>query len=195
MMAPRYLGEVQLPHRVVSGGQTGVDRAALDVAIALGIAHGGWCPRGRRAEDGVIPERYRLREHASADYAARTEQNVVDSDATLIVARGEPTGGTALTRDLALRHGKPHLVVDLDVPQDPAAVRDWIGAHHVRTLNVAGPRESQQPGVQRDAEVFLYAVLVTSLRIARRRARVPASPRSSRRVARPPACHGRRRRP
>ncbi len=148
-----------LLQRVVSGGQTGVDRAALDAAIALGVPHGGWCPRGRRAEDGVIPERYRLREHASEDYAARTEQNVVDSDATLILGRGPLTGGTALTRELAVRHGKPHLVVELGDSPDPAAVRHWIRARHVGTLNVAGPRESLQPGIQREAERFLRAVL------------------------------------
>jgi hypothetical protein len=144
---------------VVSGGQTGVDRAALDVAIALGIPHGGWCPRGRRAEDGVIPERYALREHDSAEYAARTEANVVDSDATLIVARGEPTGGTALTRELARRHGKRLCVVDLAASPDVDAVRAWIEAERITTLNVAGPRESQQAGIGRAAVDFLTRVL------------------------------------
>ncbi len=89
--------------RIVSGGQTGVDRAALDVAIARRLPHGGWCPRGRRAEDGAVPARYALREHASPDYAARTERNVVDSDATLVLAIGSPTNGTALTVRLAAR--------------------------------------------------------------------------------------------
>lgn len=145
------------PHRVVSGGQTGVDRAALDVAIALGIAHGGWCPRGRRAEDGVIPDRYALVEHASAEYAARTEANVVDADGTLILCRGELSGGTALTRDLAVQHGKPLLVVDLSAAPRRETLREWLDEHDVRVLNVAGPRESQRPGIGAQAYAFLSA--------------------------------------
>ena len=98
--------------KIVSGGQTGVDRAALDFAIRHGFEHGGWCPQGRRAEDGVIPPVYRLQETGAADYDERTEKNVVDADATLIIAREtELTGGTAFTRDLALGHGGPLLVV------------------------------------------------------------------------------------
>jgi hypothetical protein len=144
---------------VVSGGQTGVDRAALDVAIALGIPHGGWCPRGRRAEDGTIPGRYALTEHASADYAARTEANVVDSDGTLVLHRGPLAGGTALTRELALREGKPLLLVDLAARADPADVHRWLDAHDVRVLNVAGPRESGCPGIAGEARAFLRKVL------------------------------------
>ena len=145
--------------RVVSGGQTGVDRAALDVAIALGIPHGGWCPRGRRAEDGSVPSRYALVEHSSADYAARTEANVADGDATLIIARGALSGGTALTRDVARRVGKPCLVVDLSARPDPIAVREWLATHAVGVLNVAGPRESQRPGIGDEARAFLREVL------------------------------------
>jgi hypothetical protein len=144
---------------VVSGGQTGVDRAALDVAIALGIPHGGWCPRGRRAEDGMVPARYALVEHASSDYAARTEANVVDSDATLIVSRGALGGGTALTRDVARRLGKPCLVVDLSASPAPRVVRDWLATNDVGVLNVAGPRESQRPGIGDEARTFLHEVL------------------------------------
>ena len=144
---------------MVSGGQTGVDRAALDVAIALGIPHGGWCPRGRRAEDGTVPARYTLVEHASSDYAARTEANVVDSDATLILARGALGGGTALTRDVARRLGKPCLVVDLAASPDPCAVREWLAVHDVGVLNVAGPRESQRAGIGDEARAFLRNVL------------------------------------
>ncbi len=118
-----------LPRRVVRGGQTGVDRAALDVAIALGIPHGGWCPRGRRAEDGVIPPRYSVTEHVSGKYAARTEANVTDSDATLILTRGKVSGGTALTRKLALRAGKPLLIVDLGGGPDASAVSRWLRTH------------------------------------------------------------------
>lgn len=143
------------PEKIVSGGQTGVDRAALDVAIALGIPHGGWCPRGRRAEDGQIPECYRLRETDSAEYAERTERNVIDSDATLILCGGQPAGGTLLTLRLAEKHEKPCWVVDFDHPCDPAAIRRWMEKAAVRTLNIAGPRESQRPGVGAAARAFM----------------------------------------
>lgn len=145
--------------RIVSGGQTGVDRAALDAALALGIPCGGWCPRGRRAEDGVIPGRYPLLETPSGDYRARTECNVRDSDATLIVAAGRLSGGTAHTLRSARRQGRPWLVVDLEGEPDPRAVRDWLREAGVRTLNVAGPRESQRPGIQARARALLEAVL------------------------------------
>ena len=141
--------------RIISGGQTGVDRAALDVAIAHGVSHGGWCPRGRKAEDGRIPERYALRELASAGYAARTARNVVDSDGTLVLTVGVPTGGTALTIGLADQYGRPCLVVDLDAPCSPGAVADWLETHHVRILNVAGPRESTSPGIHDRAAAYL----------------------------------------
>jgi hypothetical protein len=150
--------------RIVSGGQTGVDRAALDAAIAAGIPHGGWCPRGRLAEDGSIPERYRLRETASKEYRVRTEQNVLDSDATLVLCRGRPQGGTQLTLRLARKHLKPHLVVDLDAPPEMAAVRRWLSEHEVRVLNVAGPRESQTPGIGRQAVELLRNILAAPTR-------------------------------
>jgi len=145
--------------KIISGGQTGVDRAALDAAIELGIRHGGWCPRGRLAEDGPIPERYQLTETESPDYPVRTEQNVVDSDATLILCCGRPAGGTELTWRLAERHAKPCLVVDLDLPLDPLAIRRWIAENRVRVLNIAGPRESQSPGIAARAKALLREVL------------------------------------
>jgi Circularly permutated YpsA SLOG family len=102
--------------RIVSGGQTGVDRAALDVALELGLECGGWCPRGRRAEDGEIPARYPLRETRSAGYPVRTERNVRDSDATLVLHEGRLGRGTALTAGCARRLGRPLLEVDLRRP-------------------------------------------------------------------------------
>jgi hypothetical protein len=145
--------------RVVSGGQTGVDRAALDAALELGIPCGGWCPRGRRAEDGAIGPRYPLRETPSPDYAQRTEWNVRDSDGTLVLVRGEPSGGTALTIQLANALGRPALVVDPNVAGEAARVRDWIARSGIRTLNVAGPRESGSPGIYMEAVHLLRAVL------------------------------------
>ena len=145
--------------RIVSGGQTGVDRAALDIALDLGLRCGGWCPRGRRAEDGPLPSRYPLKDTPSADYAQRTEWNVRDSDGTLVLNRGVLDGGTALTIELARRLRKPCLVVDLDAPPEPAAVRAWLAARGLGTLNVAGPRERKRPGIYRLSGGFLVRVL------------------------------------
>lgn len=156
MESQRDLG---LPIRIISGGQTGVDRGALDAALAAGVDCGGWCPRGRWAEDGPIPQRYPLRETRSAKYHIRTRQNVLESDATLILACGPLTGGTELTRRLAQHHTKPCLVVDLDRSPSPHAVRTWLAAHGVQTLNVAGPRESAHPGIAARAHRFLLGVL------------------------------------
>ncbi len=144
--------------RIVSGGQTGVDRAALDVALLLDFEIGGWCPRGRRAEDGPISEYYPLAETASANYSQRTEANVRDSDATLILSRGRPSGGTALTRDTARTHNKPLLVLDLRTATPDDAVA-WIKRQAISVLNVAGPRESVAPGIYEEASSYLRQVL------------------------------------
>lgn len=150
--------------RVVSGGQTGVDRAALDAAMGAGIECGGWCPRGRRAEDGTIPGCYPLRETESADYRMRTRLNVADADGTLILVSGELSGGTALTRQLALAAGKPLLIIDLDSPAPLSEACSWVRGHHVCTLNIAGPRESQRPGIGRRASEFL-STLFSALKV------------------------------
>ena len=145
--------------KIVSGGQTGVDRAALDAAQAAGVPCGGWCPRGRLADDGPIPPRYPLRETPTASYAQRTRWNVRDSDGTLILNRGALEGGTALTADAARKLGKPCLILDLSARPDPAAARAWAAAHRVRVLNVAGPRERRLPGIARQARTFLRRLL------------------------------------
>ncbi len=136
--------------RIVSGGQTGVDRGALDFAVSHGIEHGGWVPRGRRAEDGPVPLAYSLTETKTSRYAERTRSNVLDSDGTLIICEGRPSGGTALTRSAALAAGKPLLFVDISRTRTACAVkaiRLWIEENAVSILNVAGPRESQRPGI------------------------------------------------
>ncbi len=144
---------------VISGGQTGVDRAALDVARKLGLRSGGWCPRGRKAEDGTIAACYPLKESASAKYEQRTKWNVRDSDGTLVLTRGVPTGGTALTIGIARRLGKPCLVLDLEQKPNVSQAWTWMEEHRIRMLNVAGPRESNAPGIHDEAKRFLQRVL------------------------------------
>ena len=130
---------------VISGGQTGVDRGALDAALDGGVPCGGWCPAGRMAEDGVIPERYPVTELANAGYAQRTQKNVEDSDGTLVITFGQASGGTAHTVELCRELGRPHLMVDAAcIPLEEAVRRaaDFVTSEDIRRLNVAGPRAS-----------------------------------------------------
>jgi len=154
--------------KIVSGGQTGADRAALDVAMGLGLETGGWVPHGRRAEDGRIPVRYAgLVETDTDSYQTRTALNVRDSDATLIFSFGEATGGTALTLKLAQSSRRPFLAVDLEsASQKDAAerVREWLEANGVRVLNVAGPRASGEPRITAAVTGVLNAVLIAEER-------------------------------
>ena len=147
------------PEKIVSGGQSGVDRAALDVAAELSLPRGGWCPRGRYAEDGPISDVYPLKETPSPATSQRTEWNVRDADGTLVLTEGEPSGGTAVTIEFAHRHKKPCLVVDLEEDAEPGAVGRWIAEHRVAVLNVAGPRESKCPGIYHRAAAFLREAL------------------------------------
>lgn len=151
--------------KIVSGGQTGVDRAALDAALAAGAACGGWCPRGRRAEDGTIPPDYPLAETDSGDYRARTHANVALADATLVVTFGEPTGGTALTLEFCRELGRPWLMLDAErMPVAEAAARAaaFVHAHGVTTLNVAGPRASGEPRAYDYARALIAALLASA---------------------------------
>lgn len=151
--------------KIVSGGQTGVDRGALDAALASGFPCGGWCPAGRRAEDGRIPDRYPVTELDSPRYLRRTRKNVEDSDGTLVLAHGAPTGGTRATVAHARRVGRPCLVLDLDGAgreEAVAAARAWIAGHGIGTLNVAGPRGSSAPDIQADAFAIISGVISPS---------------------------------
>ncbi len=167
-MKPQGMKYVQ---QIISGGQTGADRAALDAAIYLGIDYGGSLPKGRKAEDGPLSAKYdNLIELESADYQIRTEKNVLDSDATLIFTRGTPSGGTGLTLKLTQKHKKPFLVVDfLDHTPDEAIimVAAWLKKHLPQILNVAGPRESLAQGMYRDVYHVIKSMLL-SLRSARK---------------------------
>ena len=141
--------------KIVSGGQTGVDRAGLDAAMEAGIPVGGYCPKGRLAEDGTVPERYPLAELTSGRYASRTEKNVVESDGTLVLNLGELTDGTKATVDFAKEHGRAHLVLQLEEMPALQDCLSWIKEHGIRVLNVAGPRESKCPGIYLKAFAYL----------------------------------------
>lgn len=150
--------------KIISGGQTGVDRAALEVALFLEIPHGGWCPKGRRAEDGPVPLMFDLVETASFNYAVRTEKNVVQSDGTLILFRNTITRGTGLTVQFAKRHQRPYLCIDLAPLDDQdnmaieemsAEILNWIGQNNIHVVNVAGPRESTTPNINSQSHTLL----------------------------------------
>ena len=144
--------------KIVSGGQTGADRAGLDAAMDAGIRVGGYCPKGRLAEDGTVPDRYPLTELAKSGYPARTEKNVVESHGTLILNIGKLTGGTKLTVECARKHSKPFLIIQIDGQPSAESVINWISENNLRVLNVAGPRESKCPGLHARSVAFLREV-------------------------------------
>ena len=154
--------------KIVSGGQTGADRAALDVALELGLAVAGWVPKDRQAEDGSIAARYpNLRETESTEPEVRTERNVRDSDATLLLSHGALEGGSALTLELANRIGRPVLHIDLraaSIREAARQLRDWLAIVRPRTLNVAGPRSSKDPEIFEATRQFLRLVLTKKAR-------------------------------
>lgn len=134
--------------KIISGGQTGIDRGALDAALERAFPCGGFCPADRSAEDGPIPSRYPLKPLSGAGYSERTLQNVLESDGTVILSCGPPTGGTAWTRTCCERYAKPCLVMDAAITTAAAAapdIRRFVIEHGIRVLNVAGPRASQWP--------------------------------------------------
>ena len=148
--------------KLVSGGQTGADRAALHFAIDHGIAHGGWCPKGRTAEDGPIDAGYQLKETPSSGYLQRTEWNVRDSDGTVVFSIGRVlAGGSKRTAEFARKHGKPCLHLSEESgDQAPRMLRGFIEQHGIRVLNVAGPRASKEPDVGTFVTVTLNKALL-----------------------------------
>jgi len=148
--------------KIVSGGQTGADRAALDWAIKNNIPHGGWCPKGRKAEDGVIAACYQLRESSSANYLQRTEWNVRDSDATVVFSLAPVlSGGSKKTVEFAVKHGKPSLHLHPALSDAAGVLRRFVKTHSVRSLNVAGPRGSKEPSVGEFISTVLSAALLS----------------------------------
>ena len=151
----------------MSGGQTGADRAGLDAAIEVGIPHGGWCPRGRFAEDGKIPAKYRLKQTMSSFYTERTEKNVLDSDMTAVFTSGHPLGGSASTIIYAKRHGKSFRHFDLNA-KESVLVKElckWLGSARKDeiVLNIAGSRESTSPGIHEKVRNILEKALAAQI--------------------------------
>ena len=139
--------------KIISGAQTGADRAALDFALKFSIPHGGWIPKGRIAEDGPLPDKYQLQEMPTSSYPKRTEQNVIDSDGTVIFSRGKPTGGTDYIRKMVLKHKKKLVHIDLKLQTSYDAAYEILSSiefHHIKILNVAGPRASKDPAIYND---------------------------------------------
>lgn len=149
--------------KIVAGGQTGVDRAALEWALGNGVPHGGWCPKGRKAEDGVIPPQFQLRETGSDNYSIRTRRNVRDSGGTVIFSENaELTGGTQETAEFAKETGKPllRLVSSMGVDEAAAQLNAFLQEHRIVVLNIAGPRASEEP----NACAFVKTVLSQALK-------------------------------
>jgi len=148
--------------KIISGGQTGVDRGALDAALAAGFTCGGWCPHGRRSENGRIPDRYPLQEMLSVQYLDRTHRNVKESDGTLVLARGLLSGGTRATARFAKRIRKPCHVLDLNQHTMEGMLETtiaWLATHSIETLNIAGPRASADLGIQTVAEQLVAGLI------------------------------------
>lgn len=148
--------------KIISGGQTGADIAALDAAIEYGFPHGGWIPKGRLTENEPLPARYRLEEMPTASFSRRTLQNVLDSDGTLIISRGPLTGGSKLTMEFAVKHAKAHHHIDLYKTPGFLAVSNvysWIHKAQIGVLNVAGARASKDPEIYEDVRFIVQGVL------------------------------------
>lgn len=148
--------------KIISGGQTGADQAALDLAIKLNIEHGGWIPKGRKTEAGSLDEKYRLKEMDTDDYRDRTKQNIVDSDGTVIISRGPLTGGSKLTQSYARVIGRPNCFLNLSTHEEFEAsviLKSFIMENQIRVLNVAGPRISGQPWIYQDVRTVLEAAI------------------------------------
>jgi hypothetical protein len=150
--------------QIISGGQTGADRAGLEVALLHSFPHGGWCPKGRKAEDGPIEAKYDLTETPSANYLQRTEWNVRDTDGTIVFTiTKEITGGSMRTVEFARKHNKPYLHVSLADSKPPESkVTEFIKQHGIKLLNIAGSRESKEPGINEWVHQILNCALFST---------------------------------
>ena len=160
-----FLREIMIK-KIISGGQTGADQAALDAAIKYGFPHGGWIPKGRKTEDGILPDKYKLKEMPTGSYQKRTEQNVIDSDGTVIISHGKLTGGSKLTQKIAKKHDQPCLHIDLN--ETPAfitasTINSWIIENKIEVLNIAGPRASKDPKIYKDTSYIVEGIILLGM--------------------------------
>ena len=156
--------------KIISGGQTGADRGAIDAALKYSFPHGGWIPKGRLTEKGPLPDEYKLKEMPTKNYPDRTEKNVLASDGTVIITRGKLTGGSALTKKFAQKHKRPYLHINLD--KTPAflassEINAWINENNIEVLNVAGSRASKDPQIYEDTKYIIQGVILLQLVNAR----------------------------
>ena len=150
--------------KIISGGQTGADRTALDIALDLCLSCGGYCPKGRKAEGGWISKRYPLTELKSTSYLERNKRNVIESDVTVIFTHGDLSGGSKATATFCIHHGKPYLHIDANkVDPDTAAqrIKQLMNKHYAKVLNVAGQRASKKPEVYTTTRQILWRLLTT----------------------------------
>ena len=152
--------------KIISGGQTGAEQAALDAAIKYSFSHGGWIQKGRKTEDGILPYEYKLKELKSGAHPNYTERNVINSDGTLIISHGRLKGGSALPRKLAKEHNRPCFHIDLnETPAFIAAskINSWINEHNIKILNVTGSRASKDPKIYEAVNYIIQGVILLSL--------------------------------
>jgi hypothetical protein len=148
--------------KIISGGQTGAEQAALDAAIQWQIPYGGWITKGRLTEAGILPDKYQLQEMSTDSYPERTKQNVIDSNGTLIISHGPLSGGSQFTQNIAIKHNKPYLHIDLnetDAFDAAKQVYKWITVNKVETLNVTGPKAGKDPYIYRATLHFMEILL------------------------------------
>lgn len=152
--------------KIVSGGQIGVDQAALDVAIKLGVPHGGWIQKGRKTQRGILPEKYQLKEMPVAGFKDRIEQNVIHSDGTLIISHGELTGGADYSQKMAKEHNRPCLHIDLNeasVDMAGSKINTWIIENEIEVLNVTGSRTSEDAKIYKETMVIVEEIIFLGL--------------------------------
>ncbi len=150
--------------KIISGGQTGADQAALDAAIKYNFPHGGWISKGRKTEDGILLDKYKLKEMPTDSYEKRTEQNVIDSDGTVIISHGRLTGGSKLTQELAEKYDRACFHVDMNETSAFIAVskiNSWIIENEIEVLNIAGPRASNDPEIYEDTRYIIEGVILS----------------------------------
>ena len=152
--------------KIISGGQLGADQAALDAAIKYNFPHGGWIQKGRKIKNGILPDKYELEEMSVAGYKERIEQNVIDSDGTVIFSHGDLTGGADYSMKMTQQHQRPTLHIDLiKTPAVVAAskINSWIIENNIEVLNVAGSRASEDPDIYRNTMYIIQDSILLSL--------------------------------